>query len=105
MGYDTAYNLEISDNTKLDTVVGCLKELEVIGYALDENLSCYDPVKWYSRNADMLSVSLKFPEVLFSLNGEGEESGDIWVAYYLDGKTYEDKAIISLPPFNIDKLK
>ena len=36
----------------------------------------------------MLKLSLEFPEYVFILDGEGEESGDIWRSFYKNGKMY-----------------
>jgi len=45
------------------------------------------------------------PRVLLTLNGEGEESGDIWVKYYLNGKMQYEHSKIVLGPFDPSKLK
>lgn len=34
-------------------------------------------VKWYDCDKDALKVSLKYPELLFVIEGDGEESDDI----------------------------
>lgn len=73
MGYYTSYELELSDIGKTTEVVLALEERGIIGYALDENLETYDPVKWYSHSEDMKDISLKFQSVLFTLKGNGEE--------------------------------
>ena len=53
-----------------------------------------DTAKWYDWNADMKEVSSKYPHLLFSLEGEGEESGDIWKAWARNGKVVEARAKI-----------
>ena len=55
----------------------------------------------------MISISKKFPEVLFTLSGEGEESGDIWMKYFKNGKVQNanTKVTISHDPFDESKLK
>lgn len=60
--------------------------------------------KWYGHEADCLQVSKQFPEVVIEVSGEGEESGDIWKAYYLNGKTYRAEAKITFEEFNVIKL-
>lgn len=117
MGYYTAYTLEVevydhitgrrSTEVPADTlaeIVAALDGRDVIGYALSEGLDCYDSVKWYDHDTDMIEVSKQFPGVLFCLHGEGEESGDMWDAYYLDGKTQRCHAEITYPPFDPKKL-
>jgi len=64
-----------------------------------------DNIKWYDHDLHMRQVSLAFPGVLLTLNGEGEESGDIWVKYYLNGKMQYERAKIVLGPFDPSKLK
>ena len=53
----------------------------------------------------MLEYSANHPEYLFILDGEGEESGDIWRKFYKDGKSYEWKLEYALPDFDPKKLK
>lgn len=44
--------------------------------------------KWYDWVEDMLELSKKYPDVLFTLDGAGEEPGDIWSCWFADGKKY-----------------
>lgn len=50
--------------------------------------------KWYNWEKHMREFSKKFPTICFKLHGEGEESGDIWDAYFLNGKCQVKKAKI-----------
>jgi hypothetical protein len=61
--------------------------------------------KWYEHDEPMRALSVEFPDRLFTLRGEGEESGDLWVKYYLNGKCQEAKAEITYAPFDEAKLK
>ena len=45
-----------------------------------------------------------YPETIFVLEGEGEESGDIWKKYYLDGKCQTSKAEVIISEFDESKL-
>jgi hypothetical protein len=56
--------------------------------------------KWYEYKDDMKKFSKLFPEVLFKLHGEGEEQGDIWDAYFLNGKWQEHKARIVIDEYD-----
>lgn len=63
-----------------------------------------DSCKWYSRTEDMAAISKAVPTVLFKIHCEGEEPGDLWDEYYLNGKAQECFAEIVYPPFDPSKL-
>jgi hypothetical protein len=122
MGYCTDYTLSydwwkvlalMKEELKSPNEISLEERLE---YALDEeSASGYklkhfvngnaDSCKWYEHDEDMTALSKQFPTVMFTLKGEGEESGDLWVAYYLGGKSYRDNAEIVFPEFSEEKLK
>lgn len=100
MGYYTRYKLEILEGN--DYYTDYEKEIS--------NLSGYndcfdDSIKWRDHENDMRRYSKENPKVLFKLSGEGEESGDIWVEYYKNGKMQREKAQIIIGGFNEKKLK
>jgi hypothetical protein len=64
-----------------------------------------DDCKWYEHEEDMRRLSNMFPTVFFTLEGEGEESGDIWKEYYLGGKMQKCKARLEFDDFDKAKLK
>lgn len=53
----------------------------------------------------ILSSREEYKDVLFILDGEGEESGDIWKSYYKNGKTYRVEAEFTFPEFDDFKLE
>ncbi len=61
-----------------------------------------DSIKWYEHEKDMLFASTVFPDWIFELSGEGEESGDIWVKWFWNGKMQGGKAEVVLPQFKPD---
>lgn len=61
--------------------------------------------KWYDCEKDMRRISQQFPDYLLTLRGEGEETGDIWVAYFLGGLMQKEIAVITLGEFDPSKLK
>ena len=95
MGYYTNYKLEIIREHKEDvtdeTVMKAFaSEFEnVTGYELtyisDFKFIIEGSVKWYNHEKDMLELSYSHPSWGFMLEGVGEERGDIWVAYFLNG--------------------
>lgn len=58
-----------------------------------------DSAKWYSWRKDLEDFSKEFPKLLFEVEGEGEESGDIWKARIKNGKVEIVKAEIVFPEF------
>lgn len=62
---------------------------------------------WYDHEKDMQALSKKFPDVLFILDGTGEEEGDIWRKYFRAGKMSRADAVISFaapPKTMLDRL-
>lgn len=86
MGYYTRHDL--SKNS--EEIIQALREQSGYEY-LD------DDIKWYNCREDMKAVSVKFPSDILHVKGEGEESGDIWQAWYVNGKECYQRAEIMLP--------
>ena len=61
--------------------------------------------KWYEHDEDMCSLSMKFPNILFELTGNGEAPHDLWKTYYLNGCKQHCNAIIKFDTFSLSKLK
>lgn len=59
-----------------------------------------ESVKWYDHDEDMLELSKKWPGVVFILDGDGEDTGDIWRSFYNNGKTYQWRPKIDRPKFS-----
>lgn len=90
MGYYTDYTITTDSNTQeLES------EMKKFGF-LDE----YDEgswggdAKWYDWSDDMTKLSKKFPDVLFTIEGRGEDPTDIWGYYYKDRKSYIQTEVI-----------
>ena len=68
----------------------------------------YDPFddecKWYEHTEDMRKISEKYQNVIFSLYGNGEEDGDMWVKYFMNGKVQTEEAVITYADFDPKKL-
>lgn len=102
MGYYTNYSLSFDKTVDKEKLV---EDLETVsGYSWDGSFEQSD-IKWYSALDNMKIISSKHPEVLFTLDGVGEESGDIWRAYFKDGKMQYEKAKIVIDEFDESKLK
>ena len=102
MGYYTYHSMNVENASADDIpkIVEFMTELGIIGYALNEDFSGRDSVKWYDEPEQMEEVSLAFPHVHFIVYGEGEESGDIWEHHYLNGMHQDLHAEIVMPEFD-----
>lgn len=116
MGYYTDFDLKIISDKKFFNVeckhcnatgIVQMSPYEAVTskyeYLRAENLD--DSQKWYEYNENMIEVSEEFPDILFQLNGAGEEPGDIWVKYYKNGRSQEARLNLELDGFDPDKLK
>ena len=54
---------------------------------------------------DMKELSLRHPEVVFTLDGQGEESGDVWRMYFKNGKFHKSEVTITYEAFDESKLE
>lgn len=120
MGYYTNHNLKIYqiDNEEIDNDESLKKKLEdeINKYILNdlnleyavgsitEDWPC-DVAKWYYHQEDMIELSRHFPDVVFELEGIGEETGDMWKEYYKNGLYQDCTAIITYPEYDPNKLK
>lgn len=106
MGYQTNYSLKSSPKIEESILID---QLEVITlYSFDEYSGdiCLD-AKWYDHEDHMKSLSKVYPDVLFTLHGEGEDEDDKWNKYFKNGKMQACYAEITIvyEPFNEAELK
>lgn len=59
---------------------------------------------WYDWESDMALLSSKFPDILFTLCGDGDSSDDQWIAYFNNGRMQLCQAKIVFPKYNPKKL-
>jgi hypothetical protein len=55
-------------------------------------------VKWYGHDSDMVQLSTRHQDIVFVLDGDGEEAGDVWRKFYLNGKMHCWRASVERPP-------
>lgn len=51
----------------------------------------YDHAKWYDRDEEMKELSKCFPDVVFWLEGMGEDADEKWREYYWNGNEEDAK--------------
>ena len=94
MGYYTIFELEVISGGDNETDYEQEVEEQADYYPFN------DSTKWYDFEKDMRQVSKKHPSVLLKISGEGEENGDLWEAYFLNGKMQMCKAKIEYDNFD-----
>jgi hypothetical protein len=104
MGYNTYREFEIEgiDNSGLTEEDHTIAIGELTGYGptLFEEAN-----KWYEEILEMTEYSKRHPKTTFKITGEGEEAGDVWIRYYLNGKTQELIPTVTWPEFNVNNFK
>lgn len=105
MGYTTTFSLKIEPSNQWTEIYEAVKiKFDGFDYAIDQHGDAADSCKWYEHEEEMREISRLYPDVLFHLSGEGEESGDIWEKHFLNGKMQACKAQIVIPPYDPEKL-
>jgi hypothetical protein len=103
MGYYTNYELSVKKGNA-DLVSKFVSQSEYGCYALHSDGSCNQDCKWYGHERELKEFSVRYPETLFELRGEGEDSGDIWVKYIQNGKCQVSKARLVFDDFDETKM-
>ncbi len=66
-----------------------------------ENL---DDAKWYKAEDDMTALSIRYPDVIFELYGNGEDSDDSWKSVFYKGKVSSVIEEKHFPAMNLSAL-
>jgi hypothetical protein len=77
---------------------------EYAKHALAKDGGPYESCKWYEHEEQLRKFSTKYPNWLFTLEGKGEEAGDLWKKYFVNGKMQLAKAEIVFDKFEPSKL-
>ena len=99
MGYYTKYDLTVKGENGYDVYEHLLEDNDEFRYSVDNGSS-----KWYNHELDIKDFSKKYPTNLFVLEGYGEEDGDIWRKYFMNGKIQIVRAKIVFDEFDENKL-
>jgi len=102
MGYYTRYSLE-SVTGEVDSNIDYKED---IGRHSEYGDSCMfeQEVKWYHMKIDMMNYSASHPNILFEIHGKGEEAGDLWRMYFINGKSQYCEAIVTFESFDVTQL-
>lgn len=105
MGYCTDFCLEVEDVSP-DVENAICEEIKNLNIFQDGDYiyGWGGYVSWYSCDEDMVALSKRFPGVLFTLTGHGDNADDIWRTFYKDGLLQTDCADIIYKDFDETKL-
>jgi|WetSurMetagenome_2_1015567.scaffolds.fasta_scaffold767129_1 hypothetical protein len=109
MGYYTSYKLTLHEPSSFvgreEELIGAFRKIcDGAEFGLTEHGNTAESIKWYDHEDDLCKFSRMYPEVVFKLSGEGEESGDQWVLYVKNGKSQRCKAKITYEDYDEQKL-
>lgn len=111
MGYNTTYSLKFDTSKSKTKKREIFNEIQLrraagMDYLYGIELDGYgEACKWYDHEEEMAEFSKIYPDVVFELSGEGEESGDIWKKYFKNGQKQICMAEIVYPPYDETKLR
>lgn len=99
MGYYTDYDFS-NNSQEVIEAIHALADYPIYG-----NGGNIQYAKWYEWKEHLKEVSERFPDEVISIEGEGEESGDIWKAYFKNGKSFKAQAVLTFEEFDESKLE
>lgn len=109
MGYETSFKITVeprSTRSLLEAIVEKIENLDnCYPYVNSQGNAIHASCKWYEHEDDMRIVSTHFPEIVITVNGDGEESGDLWRRYYKNGKCQKAETRITFTEFNESLLE
>lgn len=105
MGYLTNFRLHVR---KTDGSIGHLPQIDDLGGYGDwassaqsrsrDNIVRLDGVKWYEHEDDMIALSKEHPTLVWVLDGEGEDQGDVWRKFFYRGNVWAWRLPSTEPP-------
>lgn len=104
MGYYTEYNVTITGAGNANRAIKIAEDELKLGrhdYQVFEGglITFYCHGKWYGWREELTAVSAKFPNLLFEIEGDGEDSDDFWKARIKNGECEIVKGKIVYPGF------
>lgn len=89
-----------NDTDSLQAIVEKKPDI-VEGIEMDSN----DYFSWGNYEENMKELSRAFPDTVFMVYGDGMDSTDLWLDYYMNGKVQHTDAVIIYEDFNAMKLE
>ena len=64
----------------------------------------YGFAKWYDWQDELKELSKKYPDLMFTVNGSGEDTPDFWICWIVNGKSQLERKELTHEPFDPKKL-
>lgn len=106
MGYYTGFTLTASDQEALNSIISDHSEDgdDTFFNFLEKNDGSYSGnCKGYEHEEELAEASKKFPDVLFTLDGHGEEGGDTWRKFFKNGQVND--SVLTFSEYNPNKMR
>ena len=94
MGYYTTFSLALEEGPR-EQYQRMLEDIDAI--MGDNGMSSFESVnaKWYSYDTDIRELSLRYPDITFRVNGDGEDSDDLWQDFWHNGKRFSERVMFA----------
>lgn len=89
MGYYTTFSLTLEEGPR-EQYEKMLEDIDAIMGDNEMSSSESTYAKWYSYRKDIKNLSLKYPNIIFRVNGDGEDSNDLWQDFWHAGKCFSE---------------
>jgi len=101
MSYLTTYTLTCDTNAMIEEL---RQENEAASIAFNELGEPFEKIGWFTWREDLQEFSKKHPDDLFILEGDGEDTSDLWKCYFKNGKSQKAWAKITYDEFDPEQL-
>ena len=90
MGYYTTFSLALEEGPR-EQYQRMLEDIDAI--MGDNGMSSFESinVKWYSYDTDIRELSLRYPDITFRVNGDGEDPSDLWKEFWRAGNRFREQ--------------
>lgn len=90
MGYNTTFCFGLMEGNR-EQYDAMLEDIDKIIGDNEASLNECVNAKWYNHEEDLEKISKKYPDIAFSVEGDGEDFDDHWIQYWHNGKSYSEK--------------
>ena len=92
MGYYTTYTIKLvsGDENDFDSLLKDIRTKSSVDFTEYE----VQEAKWSDHDKDMLELSRKYPDLIVQLDGDGQDSEDLWATRYRNGESESVGAVL-----------